>query len=1312
MYATQKNINNVKPTINQNTVCNKYLQYPNESGKRIFESGLRKEGKYKHSRKEKPLITIITVVYNNEKTLERCIKSVLEQTYDNIEYIIIDGASDDNTLKIVTKYEKSIDYCISEPDNGIYSAMNKGLSLANGDYIIFLNSDDWFLKNAISLSLKNILDHQLDLSYAGFQYANQSGKCIIADEGRAWNDSMLILGIAGGHETILATQEAYNSVGIYDETFSIAADYDWTIRAYKKGLKAKLLHRNILIMELGGASFNVEKEKEENYRILKSNFPEIDIHTINKLYELKYYRNWYKLSLTDAEIEKLLQESNNHSEQYKNALSLTIKYLKEPRIGKVVPNINKSKANKLNICIALTYFTDTVGGAEKIAIETANELNRRGHAVTIVSCHGVAGEPYFPLNMEIPYIDLAVDPYRNFYITQTDDNFNLIWRYDNFTCRNYPELEYSLTAKDFDEWSVQHVDKVKLYRSFLKQYDFDVVISHMPSTFPYTLLAKNENSNTLHIAALHSVPRIKFYSDAYPAHNITDRYMRLVSLEKADLITVLFNEFKSHMPNQYRDKTYAIPNFINQEKIQHNTLKEKEKIILAVGRLSEQKNYPILLEAYSKIIKKHPDWSLHIYGEGPLAPALRKKCVELNLSYEQIFKGRKQNLEEVYQQASIFAAPSLYEGFMLTLVEAMYHHLPAIAFQDSEGPQYIIDHNVNGLLIPRTNNEEFFTSALIKLINSSSLREELGNNAAIKALDYSLEKIVDSLEDLIYSKSKKTPTQLNKIHKENNKKLSITQICTSTSGGAGIACYRLHCGLIDIQNVDAKLITNPIAKNFETDFTQISRNNRYPGNTIFSLSYPSLTFDNLKTIIENNDIINLHWVQGMVSTEALAYLSHSNKPIVWTFHDINPLTGGCHYFHGCENWKTDCMNCPQLIDNYNNYPAKILAAKKKYINFKNITVVVLNKHFKTLVEKSPLFNESRIEIIPNSIDTNKFKPLDKNKTRYKLGLYKNKKYLLYVADYASSIKGYKEFEQTVEEYEKLFNTENIEILLVGNLPNDRNIKLPFKEFGHVDEEKIIELYNASNVTVLSSIEDNLPNVILESFSCGTPVVGFKVGGLPDLIKNDYNGYTVNLGDVKGLANAIHKVLVGKDLSKNCRKYTEKNLKLDIQSKRYKILYDEILDKPIKITKKQNLIPEIFPETTSTVINFFNESILMKNKLLEERQTLINVKNKSLKEKHTIIADLATIRDTQKEKLNSLENENMILLEELYLIRTELKQKKSRVSLSVNDRWHRFTNLSGKRKLWTIGKVISKKLKIYSVLQPIAKSMKKIVKKYI
>ena len=111
---------------------------------RMGEGGLRMQGYLKKAYEHKPLISIVTVVLNDAKHLEQAIKSVLGQTYDNIEYLIIDGGSTDGTLDIIRKHEKAIDYWVSEPDSGIYDAMNKGVSLATGDLIALLNSDDWY----------------------------------------------------------------------------------------------------------------------------------------------------------------------------------------------------------------------------------------------------------------------------------------------------------------------------------------------------------------------------------------------------------------------------------------------------------------------------------------------------------------------------------------------------------------------------------------------------------------------------------------------------------------------------------------------------------------------------------------------------------------------------------------------------------------------------------------------------------------------------------------------------------------------------------------------------------------------------------------------------------------------------------------------------------------------------------------------------------------------------------------------------------------------------------------------------------------
>src|SRR5688572_25442567 len=116
----------------QGKVVGKYLTYPDPEGKRLAEGGLRLRSKYRQSRPEEPLVSIITVCYNAASTLEQCMRSVFEQTYPNIEYIVIDGGSEDGTVALLESHQDSIDYFVSEPDRGLYHAMNKGLELASG----------------------------------------------------------------------------------------------------------------------------------------------------------------------------------------------------------------------------------------------------------------------------------------------------------------------------------------------------------------------------------------------------------------------------------------------------------------------------------------------------------------------------------------------------------------------------------------------------------------------------------------------------------------------------------------------------------------------------------------------------------------------------------------------------------------------------------------------------------------------------------------------------------------------------------------------------------------------------------------------------------------------------------------------------------------------------------------------------------------------------------------------------------------------------------------------------------------------------
>jgi len=174
-------------------------------------------------------ISVITVCYNSEKTIERTIKSILNQTYDNFEYIIIDGLSSDLTLDIIKKYTYSFKgkmKWISEQDNGIYYAMNKGIKMANGDLICLLNSDDWYEPNAFEIMNNHYHGEPYKIQYA-MQRIITKGKeeqCNILHH-QFLNKHMI------PHQTCFVTKSIYKEIGLFDTHYKSAADYDFTIRA-------------------------------------------------------------------------------------------------------------------------------------------------------------------------------------------------------------------------------------------------------------------------------------------------------------------------------------------------------------------------------------------------------------------------------------------------------------------------------------------------------------------------------------------------------------------------------------------------------------------------------------------------------------------------------------------------------------------------------------------------------------------------------------------------------------------------------------------------------------------------------------------------------------------------------------------------------------------------------------------------------------------------------------------------------------------------------------------------------------------------
>lgn len=241
-------------------------------------------------------ISLITITYNSEKTLSDTIKSVLDQKYDNLEYIIVDGASKDNTVSIIKEIEPQSDgkiKWISEPDKGLYHAMNKGIHMATGDIIGILNSDDFFTANDILQKIANVFqqDTKLDAVYGDvhFVHPDNLNKCVRYYSSKIFKRNLMKLGFMPAHPSFYIRRECFEKYGLYKTDYKIAADFEFLLRViYKEKIIIQYLPIDMVTMRTGGASTS---GLESHKRIMKEHlraFRENGIYTNRILLSLRY----------------------------------------------------------------------------------------------------------------------------------------------------------------------------------------------------------------------------------------------------------------------------------------------------------------------------------------------------------------------------------------------------------------------------------------------------------------------------------------------------------------------------------------------------------------------------------------------------------------------------------------------------------------------------------------------------------------------------------------------------------------------------------------------------------------------------------------------------------------------------------------------------------------------------------------------------------------------------------------------------------------------------------------------------------------
>ena len=409
------------------------------------------------------------------------------------------------------------------------------------------------------------------------------------------------------------------------------------------------------------------------------------------------------------------------------------------------------------------------------------------------------------------------------------------------------------------------------------------------------------------------------------------------------------------------------------------------------------------------------------------------------------------------------------------------------------------------------------------------------------------------------------------------------------TGGAAIACYRLMDAL-NANGVETKMLVrdkqtdNPNVVSINTNSWKKSINkwhflwerliiflhNGFSKQNLFRVSIANTGNDiSQHPLVKEADIVHLHWInQGFLSLKGIEKLAQLNKPVVWTMHDMWPCTGICHHSRNCDNFQTFCQNCFYLM---NGRKHKDLAyctfqTKLSKLNNKEIHYITCSRWLRERALKSTLFAEKFCINIPNPINTTKYHPSSKITARKKLNLpVNNTKLILFGA--AKITDERKGIQYMIKSCEFLYNSgslANISLVVFGVQADVVKGTIPFNVYplNYLScTEDIINLYNAVDLYVTSSLDENLPNTIMEAMSCGIPCVGFSTGGIPEMIDHKENGYVANYMDAEDLANGIRWVLEDADyeqLSQNARKKVEEYYSEAVVAKQYKELYQQLL----------------------------------------------------------------------------------------------------------------------------------------------------------
>ncbi len=408
--------------------------------------------------------------------------------------------------------------------------------------------------------------------------------------------------------------------------------------------------------------------------------------------------------------------------------------------------------------------------------------------------------------------------------------------------------------------------------------------------------------------------------------------------------------------------------------------------------------------------------------------------------------------------------------------------------------------------------------------------------------------------------------------------MNILLLNSYPHGGAGIACRRLQLALNE-SGMQANLLTMDQAPGKwpfyaeRLSFLPFERDR----SVRFSFSLANFGHDIRKNpLVQQADILHLHWInQGFLSLKNIRQLSQLGKPMVWTLHDMWAFTGGCHYSGDCQRFLQNCGQCPYLRrPGPKDLSNRIWNRKQEQLP-DNIQFVACSTWLAQTAKQSGLLKNSAVSAIPNTIDSQLFAPMAapaRSIFRKELHVAEGTFLLLFVAvKVQEERKGFRYLQEALHFLKKQRPEIQLELMVLGRAAEAdlQTLPYPVHHLGMVKETaRLAAAYGAADAFIIPSLEDNLPNTVMESLACGTPVIGFETGGIPEMVEHLRNGFIAPQRDGAALANGIHW-LYSLDPAAQihtraaARKKVEQHYSHAVIAERYLALYRHLLRLPVQ-----------------------------------------------------------------------------------------------------------------------------------------------------